>query len=54
MTLIRIVSPHFVAGLEATDRVIRAAPVIRYMVGWTGKQVASYCKSKGWTWERIT
>lgn len=34
MTLIRIVAPHFVAGLEASDRVVRAAPILRYMIHW--------------------
>jgi hypothetical protein len=53
MTLIRIVASHFVAGLEATDRVVRAAPILKYMIGWNGVKVAGYCISKGWTWERL-
>ena len=51
--LVRIVAPHFVAGLVArAGAVVRAAPIIRYMVGWTGKRVRDYCARKGWTWER--
>jgi hypothetical protein len=53
-TLIRIVAPHFVAGLEAEHgRVVRAAPILRYMLGWEGARVAGYCRSKRWTWERL-
>lgn len=53
MKLIRIVAPHFVAGLEADTMVRRTAPIISYMTGWTGRQVADYCKQKGWTWQRL-
>lgn len=53
-TLVRIVAPHFVAGIEAENgRVIIAAPILRYMLGWSGKRVASYCAKKGWTWEVV-
>lgn len=34
--------------------VIRAAPIIRYMVGWTLERVEDYCKKKGWKIEWIT
>lgn len=54
LPLIQITAPHFCAGLVAKDgRVIRAAPIIKYMRGWTGQQVADYCREKGWHWERI-
>jgi hypothetical protein len=53
-TLIAIDAPHFYAGLVAQDgKVIEAAPIIGYMLGWTGKQVANYCAKKGWVWERV-
>lgn len=53
-TLIQIITPHFVAGLVARNgKVIEAAPIIRYMRGWTGQRVADYCKEKGWTWNKI-
>jgi hypothetical protein len=46
--LVRIEAPHFVAGLE-TDGVVRlAAPIIRYMVGWSDDRVRAYVSSKGW------
>jgi hypothetical protein len=52
--LIRIVAPHFVAGIEARDgRVIRAAPILAYMLGWDGARVAQYAKRRGWTWQRL-
>lgn len=47
--LVRIVAPHFVAGLETDGTVRRAAPIIRYMVGWTDDKVRDYVKKKGWT-----
>lgn len=50
----RIVAPHFVAGGEALVGVcVRAAPIIAYMVGWNGRRVAEYCKTKGWRCERL-
>lgn len=52
--LVRIVAPFFVAGIEAQDgRVVRAAPILRYMRGWDGARVASYCASRGWDWARL-
>lgn len=53
-TLIRIAAPHFVAGIVAVGgRVAMAAPILRYMTGWSGPKVASYCRTRGWTWERV-
>lgn len=47
--LLRIEAPHFVAGLVVEEgRVKSAAPILRYMVGWTRSRVAFYCHSKGW------
>ena len=48
MILVRIVAPHFVAGLETDGTVQRAAPIIKYMVGWTDDHVRAYVKEKGW------
>lgn len=54
MTLVRICSPHFVAGiLVSRRRVIEAAPIVRYMVGWSSERVIAYCKRKHWTAKRI-
>lgn len=53
-TLIRVSAKHFVAGLVARDgRVILAAPILRYAMGWDGRKLAEYCRVKGWTWERV-
>jgi len=52
-TLIVIYAPHFVAGVVAHQgRVIDAAPILRYMLGWDGKQVAAYCVRKRWSWRK--
>jgi hypothetical protein len=53
--LIAIDAPHFYAGLVAEDgRVVRAAPILAYMLGWSGERVAAYCRRKGWSWTRLT
>lgn len=53
-TLVRIVAPHFVAGIEASSgRVVNAAPILRYMIGWDARRVADYCARKAWEWERL-
>jgi len=47
---IRIVARHFVAGVVHRDgRVVRAAPILRYMIGWDGQRVAAYCR-RGYDW----
>jgi hypothetical protein len=48
MKLVRIVAPHFVAGFETDGIVRRAAPIIKYMVGWSDDKVRQYVKKKGW------
>ena len=54
MKLIRITAPHFCAGFVADSVVTKeCAPIIAYMRGWSGRQVADYCKRKGWTWEVV-
>jgi hypothetical protein len=53
-TLVVIDAPNFCAGLVARDgRVIEAAPILRYMKGWTGRRVADYCMAKGWRWKTV-
>ncbi len=61
--LIRIEAPHFVAGVEVEPLpflqdhyedhhvVSKAAPIVKYMVGWTKTAVIQYCKKKGWKCE---
>lgn len=52
MTLIRILAPHFVAGLlHDGQRVCRAAPILRWAVGKQVGVVQAYCQRKGWGWE---
>lgn len=54
MTLVQITAPHFVAGLQAEDgRVVRAAPIIKYMIGWDGGGLKSWCHHKGWTYQVV-
>ncbi len=48
--LIRVVAPHFVAGIVRGGR---CAPIIAYMKGWTWPQIRAYCARKGWTCEWI-
>jgi len=50
-TLVRIVAPHFVAGIVVkNDRVVAAADVVRYMERrrWTADDVRAYVARKGW------
>ncbi len=48
--MLRVVAPHFVAGIVRSGPV---APIIRYMKGWTLREIESYCAKKGWTVERM-
>jgi hypothetical protein len=52
--LLRIEAPHFVAGLDATGRLVsRTAPIVGYMTGWPVRRVISYCKRKGWRLQHV-
>lgn len=55
MNLVRVVAPHFVAGLivDRYDRVVEAAPIVRYMRGWDGNKVRAYVQGKGWRASRV-
>jgi hypothetical protein len=49
--LVRIVGPNFVAGLifdRATDRVIFAAPILRYLTGQHADKLRQTFKRLGW------
>jgi len=51
-SLAKVNAPHFCAGLEIHDvMVYNAAPILKYMIGWTADRVRRYCQSKGWTFE---
>lgn len=48
--LARISAPYFCAGLVLeNDVVVRAAPILGYMRGWSLERVSHYAKSKRWT-----
>lgn len=49
--LTRIEAPHFVAGVISNEKgiVIRAAPIINYMVGWHVVRVWRYAQRKKWS-----
>lgn len=45
----RVEGPSFVAGLDVKRGVvIRAAPIVRYMLGWTLHRVQEYAYRRGW------
>lgn len=48
--MIRIVAPHFVAGVVIGER---AAPIVAYMTQWPVESIKAYCADKGWGCERI-
>lgn len=48
-TLYRITAPHFCAGLVVIDgRIVRAAPILRWTLGKTPRQVWPYFRRKRW------
>jgi hypothetical protein len=52
--LVRITAPHVVAGIVALDgKMIRAAPIVAYMMGWDGRKLSRYCDRKGWKWQLV-
>lgn len=54
MVLYRIVAKHFVAGFEYNGKYVwRAAPIIKYMHGYSLESVKAYCKRKQWALEEI-
>ena len=49
--VITIDAPHFNAGFVIDRRfniVTKAAPIIRYMEGWSWQSISRYCRRKGW------
>jgi hypothetical protein len=51
-SLIRIRTPGFIAGVvlaNETNKITLAAPILRYMLGWSEEQLVSFLASKpGW------
>lgn len=56
LELVRIVAPHFVAGVLVDDdmRVVQAAPILRWAVRWRVDWLADYCRGKGWGIEVVS
>lgn len=47
--LVRVVAPHFVAGLIMTaGRCTEAAPILKYAIGKERDELRRYFTSKGW------
>lgn len=53
--LIRIVAPHFVAGLVVDDKGIvrRAAPIVAWAIGRHVDKTLAYFRRKGWVVEAL-
>ena len=48
--LYQVSAPHLVGGIIVNDhdRVINAAPILYYMIGWDLPRVQKYITNKGW------
>jgi hypothetical protein len=47
--LVRVVAPHFVAGLIMRDDVcVEAAPILRWALGKSRDELRAYFARKGW------
>lgn len=47
--LVRVVAPHFVAGMDvANGKCVEAAPILRWAKGKTEDELRAYFKRKGW------
>jgi hypothetical protein len=45
----QITAPYFVVGLVFNDGYCtEAAPIIKYMIGWSKLRIADYTKGKSW------
>lgn len=54
-TLVQITAPHFCAGIVIdSDRVQKAAPILKYMMYWSSLTVKQYCYRKGWKMQVFT
>ncbi len=48
-TLIQVTSPYFCAGIVLQKNTVTvAAPIIKYMKGWSLHKVENYCANKRW------
>lgn len=47
--LAQITAPYFCAGIFLVDGVVtEAAPIVKYMRGWSRDKVRDYCHQKMW------
>ena len=46
--LVRILAPHFVAGVILGER---AAPIVAYRRTWSLEQIAKHCRARRWQME---
>lgn len=50
--MIHITSTYFCAAVVLeNDRVVRAAPILKWMMGWSQQQVIQHCWNKFWKYE---
>lgn len=55
MTLIQIKSSYFCCGiLVQSGKIVKAAPIVKYMIGWNGKRFKQYCNKKKFTYEMVS
>lgn len=48
--LVRVVAPHFVAGMILRDdTIVSAAPILRWTIGKRRVWLSRYFRRKGWT-----
>lgn len=48
--MLRIIAPHFVAGIEPMGRY---APILAYMCKWHEARIINYCAEMRWIVQRI-
>jgi hypothetical protein len=47
--LAQITAPYFCAGIVLRHgRVAEAAPIVKFMLGWSRDRVRYYCSQRGW------
>jgi hypothetical protein len=52
--IFQVSAPGFTAGLVVEgDKVVSAAPILRYMVGWTNARAVTYCLGRSWVIHKI-
>ena len=53
-TVLRVVAPYFCAGVVLEEGVVvKAAPILGYMRGWSMSKCQNYARRKGWDYDSI-